>query len=96
MTSKTRAKLRSLASQTSSLFQIGKGGINDELSKGVSQALDKRELVKISVLKTSPVSAKEAMELLSESLKAEPIAATGNTLVLYRKSNADGVKHIEL
>ena len=96
MTSKTRAKLRSLAAQTNSLFQIGKGEIEDEFLKGVSQALDKRELVKVSVLKTSPVSAKEALGILSENLKAEPIAATGNTLVLYRRSNADGVKHIEL
>ena len=96
MTSKTRAKLRSLAAQTSALFQIGKGGINDELLKGLSQALDKRELIKISVLKTSPVTAKEALMLLAENLEAEPVAATGGTLVLYRLSRVDGVKHIEL
>ena len=96
MTGKTRAKLRSLASTQSALFQIGKGGITEELIGGLRQALDKRELIKVSVLRTSPVPAKEALTSLSRSLGAEPIAATGNTLVLYRMSEVEGVKHIEL
>ena len=96
MTGKTRAKLRSLASAQTAIYQIGKGGITDELAEGVSQALDKRELVKVSVLRAAPVTAEEALRQLAERLKAEPIAATGNTLVLYRVSSLEGVKHIEL
>ena len=46
MTSKERAKLRSLAANENALFQVGKGGISDELVKGIGEALDKRELVK--------------------------------------------------
>ena len=96
MTSKQRAKLRSIATHETALFQIGKGGLSDELLDGLSQALDKRELIKVSVLKTAPSSAKELLRDCAEALKAEAVAATGNTFVLYRFSKADGVKHIEL
>lgn len=79
-----------------SLFQIGKSGVGDELIKGISQALDKRELVKITALKNCPEDKSELMSLLCEKLNAEPIALTGNKLVIYRKSEVEGVKHIEL
>lgn len=79
-----------------SLFRIGKGGISDELLKGISQALDKRELVKITVLKNCPVEKSEAMSALCDRLKAEPIALTGNKLVIYRRSEVEGVSHILL
>lgn len=50
-TSKERSKLRSLASVEDTIMQIGKNGINENLVKSLSDALDKRELIKISVLK---------------------------------------------
>lgn len=96
MTSKERAKLRSLGTQETALFQIGKNGIGDELVTGISQALDKRELVKVSVLKTSPLSARDCMDSCAEKLVAEGVAAVGNTFLLYRRSTIDGVKHIAL
>lgn len=82
MTGKTRAKLRSLAMPQQSLFQIGKGGVSDELLKGISQSLDKRELVKITVLKNCPDEKSELMRTLCDGLKAEPIALIGNKIVI--------------
>ncbi len=95
MTSKQRATLRALASQIEPIYQIGKGNISDTLIRGVDEALEKRELVKISVLKGSDYDAKEVLEELSSELNAEQVCSIGNKVVLYRRSKSDKVKHIE-
>lgn len=96
MTSKIRAKLRSLASVENAIFQIGKGELSDNLIEGVSKALDKRELIKISVLKGCESSPEELLGALCNRLKAEPVAAVGNKIILYRRSESEGARHIEL
>jgi len=96
VTSKERAKLRSLAANENALFQVGKGGISDELVKGIGEALDKRELVKISALKTCPYEPEELLALLAEKLGAQSVAVTGSKLVLYRRSQVKGAAHIQL
>ena len=50
LTSKQRAYLRKLANPIDTIFQIGKGGISDDMLKGISDALEKRELIKLRVL----------------------------------------------
>ena len=64
MNSKDRAYLRSLANTIEPILQVGKAGINDNLIKQVDDALEARELIKITVLETSPEDAHEiAVEL---------------------------------
>ena len=86
LTSKQRAALRSLANGLSPIFQIGKGGLNDNLVKSVDQALEARELVKLSILENSDVDAKEAIGYLAEKTGAEQVQCIGRKLVLYRPS----------
>ena len=62
LTSKQRATLRGIASTYETIFQVGKGGISDTLVQQVSDALRKRELIKIHVLDNCPLSAREAAE----------------------------------
>jgi RNA-binding protein len=94
-TSKERAKLRAIASTEDTIMQVGKAGINENLIKALSDALDKRELIKISVLDNSPDSTFEIGEGLAKELKAEFICAIGKKVVLYRKSNKKNARHIE-
>ena len=54
MTSKQRAYLKSLASNITAIFQIGKLGVSDNTIKQIDDALEARELIKITVLETSP------------------------------------------
>lgn len=96
LTSKQRAYLRSLANGIEPIYQIGKAGLGDNAADGISDALESREIVKFSVLRSSPLTAKEALGELAERLNAEPVAAIGNTAVLYRRSKSDDVRHIEL
>ena len=95
MTSKQRANLRSIAANIEPSFQIGKGDIGDNQAVGIGEALEARELVKISVLRSSNLDAKEAAAEVAEKLNAEVVAVTGNKIVLYRFSNKDGARHIE-
>lgn len=95
MTSKQRAALRAMASNEDAIFQIGKGNITEEFLSAVNDALEKRELIKISVLKTSELTAKELKDDLAKRLRAEVVTSIGNKIVLYRYSHTDGVKHIE-
>lgn len=94
-TSKERAKLRSIASTIDTIMQVGKLGVNENLIASLSDALDARELIKISVLDNSPEDVKEVGIELSNALGAEFVCAIGKKVVLYRRSNKKGVKHIE-
>ena len=86
ITSKQRAYLRSLAANIPTIMQIGKGGITENLIKTVSDALEARELVKLSVLENCEFTAREAADELGEQAKAEVVAVIGRKLVLYRES----------
>lgn len=84
-----------MASTLDPIFQIGKGNIGENQIQGIDDALEKRELIKISVLRSSEMEANEALAYLADALKATPVCAIGNKVVLYRRSKSDKVKHIE-
>jgi RNA-binding protein len=94
-TSKQRAKLRAYASTQDTIMQVGKNGINDNLIKSLSDALEKREIIKISVLDNSPDDVKEVGVVLATALSAEFICAIGKKVVLYRRSKRQDIIHIE-
>ena len=62
LNSKQRAKLKSIASSENAIFQIGKGGVGEAAVKSIYDALEARELVKISVLDNSDTDPREAAE----------------------------------
>ena len=95
LTSKQRATLRSLAQNLDSITQVGKLGITENFLDNVNNAIEKRELVKITVLENSGEDVKEVGEKIARLLPAEFVCATGKKLVFYRRSNNDKVKHIE-
>lgn len=85
MTSKQRAYLRGLANKIDSIFQIGKAGISDNLIKQVDDALEARELIKLSVLETAPVGVRQLAEEIAEKTKSEVVQTIGSKITLYRK-----------
>ena len=86
MTSKQRAYLRSLANTMDPIVHVGKDGVNENMVKQVSDALEARELIKGTVQQNCEFSAKEALELLCEKVHAEPVQCIGSRFVLYRRS----------
>lgn len=96
LTSKQRAKLRALASKIDPVFQIGKGNLSEVQISELKAVLNKRELIKVSVLRGCDYTSDELLDELSEALDAEPVAAIGNKLILYRRSDDKTVNHIEI
>ena len=81
-TSKQRSNLRSLAAKEDTIMQVGKNGISDHLVQSLSDALDKRELIKISVLENAEADAKAFSVRLAEALSAEVVAVIGRKIIL--------------
>ena len=94
LTSKQRAYLRSLSNNMSPIFQVGKGGISEEMCLQIGNALTARELIKASVLSNSDYTAREAADTIAEYLAADVVSVSGNRFVLYRESEEK--KKIEL
>ena len=94
LTSKQRAYLRGLANTESAIMQIGKGGVSDNLTKTVSDALEARELIKLSVLENCEYTPKETANELAASVGADVVGVIGRKIILYRESREH--KRIEL
>lgn len=92
ITSKERAKLRAQANELQPIFQLGKEGITPNFIEGVDQALENRELIKISLLENCELDVREACNTVSERTKAEQIQCIGRRFVLYRKSKKKDAK----
>ncbi|MGI6705211.1 MAG: ribosome assembly RNA-binding protein YhbY [Clostridia bacterium] len=86
ITSKQRSYLRSLGNNIEPIFQIGKGGINENLIQQVKDALEARELIKITVLKNSLLDTRETCDKLAKLVGAEPVQVIGNRFILYKQS----------
>ncbi|MBQ5331839.1 MAG: ribosome assembly RNA-binding protein YhbY [Oscillospiraceae bacterium] len=86
LTSKQRAYLRGIAAKEDTIFQVGKGGINDNLITQVNDALKAREIVKLKVLETAMLSAAEAAAEIAEATKSDVVQTIGNKLVLFKRN----------
>ena len=86
MTSKQRAILRSEASKLDAIFQIGKGDVNEAAIKSIKDALEARELVKISVLQNSDADPREAAEEIAKKTDSEVVGVIGRKIVLFKVS----------
>ena len=62
---------------------------NDMMCKGGYKAIEKRELIKITVLENSDADPREAGQEMAIALSAEFVCATGRKVVLYRRSKSD-------
>ncbi len=86
MTTKQRAYLKGLAMTIEPIYQIGKSSLTPEITEGVSEALEARELIKITVLKNCMDNPTEIARTLAERTHSEVIQVIGKKIVLYRES----------
>ena len=95
MTTKQRAYLKSLAMTMDPIFQIGKNSMTPQLTKAVAEALQARELIKISVLKNCADDPRELADMMAERTKSQVVQVIGKKIVLY-KEGKDKNKKIQL
>ncbi|MFC4404051.1 ribosome assembly RNA-binding protein YhbY [Gracilibacillus xinjiangensis] len=86
LTGKQKRFLRSKAHHLNPIFQVGKDGVNDNMIKQVAEALERRELIKVSILQNCLEEKDEVAEELSEGTGATVVQIIGNTIVLYKES----------
>ena len=95
MTTKQRAYLKSLAMTMDPIFQIGKNSMTPELTKAVEEALNARELIKVSVLQNCADDPKDLAQILAERTHSQIVQVIGKKIVLYREGKNEK-KKIEL
>ncbi|QOR65607.1 ribosome assembly RNA-binding protein YhbY [Cytobacillus suaedae] len=86
LTGKQKRFLRSKAHHLDPIFQVGKGGVNENMIKQIDDVLEARELIKVSVLQNCEEDKSSVAESLSKGAKAELVQVIGNTIVLYKES----------
>ena len=85
MNEKQRAHLRSLAHHLKPILQMGKEGMTDATIAAVQDAFNTRELLKVKVQESAPLTAREAGEAFVERVPEVVLVQTiGRTIVLYR------------
>ena len=96
LNSKQRAILKGIASGYETIFQIGKGGISDELIKQVGDALRKRELIKLRVLDNSGYTSREAADEVAEKTDSDVVQVIGSRFVLFKRNPKDPVIELKI
>jgi RNA-binding protein len=94
LTGKQKRFLRRQAHQLKPIFQVGKDGVNEEMLKQMDEALERRELIKVSILQNNPDNKNEVANEVASGIDAELVQVIGNNFILYKESEEH--KQIEL
>ena len=84
-----RAYLRSIANTLKPITQIGKDGVTEAFLDQLDAMLDAREIVKVTILETAGLDAKETANAICKALRAEFVQAIGFKFTIYRKNQED-------
>ncbi|EJN94886.1 ribosome assembly RNA-binding protein YhbY [Streptococcus caviae] len=87
LTSKQRAFLKSQAHSLKPIVHIGKNGLNDQIKTSIRNALDARELIKVTLLQNTDENIHEVAEILEEEIGLETVLKIGRILILYKESS---------
>jgi RNA-binding protein len=68
------------------IYQIGKSALTPEITEGVAEALEARELIKINVLKNCMDDINVIAHTLAERTRSELVQVIGRKIVLYKES----------
>lgn len=86
LTSKQRAYLRGLGNELDPIFQIGKGGLSEEIINQLDAAIEARELIKVRVLKSCLEDSADLAEEIAQALEADVVQKIGKSFLLYREA----------
>ena len=86
MTSKQRAYLRGLASTMDPICHVGKASLTPEVIDSVREAIDKRELVKVAVLKNCFDDPREIGQVLAERTRSQLVQVIGKKIILFKQA----------
>lgn len=86
LTGKQKRFLRAKAHHLKPIFQVGKIGVNDNMVEQIVTTLEKRELIKVSVLQNCLEETDVIAEKLARQTRAHIVQIIGHSIVLYKRS----------
>ena len=86
LNSRQRAQLRGLANRIEAIFQVGKGGISAEMCTQIDNALEARELIKVSTLESCGIPVREVAGEIAAATNSDVVQVIGRRFVLYKPS----------
>ena len=84
MNSRQRAYLKGLAMNLDPIMQIGKASLTEENAAAIAEAMEPRELIKISVLKNCADDPKIIAAEIAKLTRSEVVRVIGKKIVLYK------------
>lgn len=84
MNSRQRAYLSGLANTVEPIFQVGKASLTPEIVAAIDSAIEKRELIKVSVLKNCADEPGEIASMIAERTHSEVVKVIGKKMIFYR------------
>ena len=86
LTGQQKRYLRSEAHHLNAIFQVGKEGVTHNQVKGINDALEAHELIKVKLLDTCPDDVRTVALDISVQTKSEVVQIVGHTIVFYKAS----------
>ncbi|MFA1820479.1 ribosome assembly RNA-binding protein YhbY [Virgibacillus oceani] len=86
LTGKQKRFLRKKAHHEKPIFQVGKDGVNDNMLKQINEALELRELIKVSILQNNMDDKDDVVNEVANGTDSEIVQVIGNNFVLYKES----------
>ncbi len=83
---KQRAYLRSIANTLKPITQIGKEGVTESFLEQLDDMLRTKEIVKVTILESAGLDAKETANYICEKLRAEFVQSIGYKFTIYKKN----------
>ena len=96
MNSKQRAYLRKISAMEAPIFQVGKSSVTPELTAAIDEALEKRELIKLSVLKNCFDDPRKIAAVIAERTHSQVVQVIGKKIVLYKEAKDEKKRKIVL
>ena len=86
MISKQRPYLMILTNSIDPIFQIGKASLTPEIIDAIDSAIEKRELIKVSVLKNCIDDPNEIATVIGERTHSTVVKVIGKKMIFYRQA----------
>lgn len=88
LTSKQKAKLKSIGQTSKVMVQVGDKGVTENVVKSLNEALEAHELIKVSIQHPHRDIRKEMIAELAEKSESQIVNIIGKTALLF-KENAE-------
>jgi RNA-binding protein len=86
LSGKQKRFLRALGHGLKPVITVGKGEVNEALTRETADALASHELVKVKILESCLMDRHEVAEELAAACEAEVAQVLGRTILLYRQA----------